>query len=83
MRVGSFPERAPVNRRSALDRFVGYAEQRYQDGCHNAAQLWRELREKGFRGKTKCADEPILGELRSPTNLPEVDRHRRCPDCVV
>jgi hypothetical protein len=50
MRVGSFPERAPVNRRSALDRFVGYAEQRYQDGCHNAAQLWRELREQGFRG---------------------------------
>jgi transposase len=50
MRVGSFPERAPVNRRGALDRFVGYAEQRYQDGCHNAAQLWRELRETGFRG---------------------------------
>src|ERR1700694_1396737 len=50
MRVGSFPERARVKRRSALDRFVGYVEQRYQDGCHNAAQLWRELREKGFRG---------------------------------
>jgi len=49
-RAGSFPERVRAKRRSALDSFADYLERRYTEGCHNAAQLWRELREQGFRG---------------------------------
>jgi transposase len=35
---------------SALDRHRGYVERRWAEGCHNAAQLWRELCERGFEG---------------------------------
>src|SRR3954469_18441861 len=45
---------APVYRRalgsSALDRHLGYVERRWTEGCHNSAQLWRELRDQGFSG---------------------------------
>src|ERR1035437_10028853 len=32
------------------DRFVGYLRQRWKEGCHNAAQLAKELAEHGFNG---------------------------------
>ena len=45
---------APVYRRapgsSALDRHLEYVERRWAEGCHNSAQLWRELRDQGFNG---------------------------------
>jgi len=45
---------APVYRRapgsSALDRHLEYVEQRWVEGCHNSTQLWRELRDQGFKG---------------------------------
>ena len=47
----SFPEHAPrQSRGSCLDRFVPYLQQRWAEGSHNAAALWRELRGQGFRG---------------------------------
>ena len=49
-RAGRFPERIVPPRRSSLDRFAEYLQQRYREGCQNAAQLWLELRERGFRG---------------------------------
>lgn len=50
-RANLFPERVHVSRRSSLDHFADYLRQRYiEDGCHNAANLWREPREQGFRG---------------------------------
>jgi transposase len=33
-----------------LAPFIGYLERRWAEGCHNATQLWRELKELGFRG---------------------------------
>ena len=51
--AGRFPERARVRRRSSLDFFADYLRRRYvEDSCHNAAQLWRELCEQGFRGSS-------------------------------
>lgn len=47
----SFPER--IRRptcRSMLTPHLAYLEQRYQAGCHNAQQLWRELCEQGYPG---------------------------------
>ena len=45
---------APVYRRapgsSALDRHREYVERRWAEGCRNSAQLWRELRDRGFEG---------------------------------
>jgi transposase len=37
--------------RSVLDRHLGHLERRWAEGCHNAAELWRELcEERGFEG---------------------------------
>ncbi|MCI0420219.1 MAG: ISL3 family transposase [Chloroflexi bacterium] len=35
---------------SKLDAYWDYLEQRWQAGCHNATQLWREIGQKGFDG---------------------------------
>ena len=45
---------APIYRRalgsSTLDRYLWYVERRWAEGCHNSAQLWRELHDQGFQG---------------------------------
>jgi transposase len=50
----AFPER---NRRlaakSILNPHLAYLEFRFQKGCQNATQLWREIKEKGYPGS--CA----------------------------
>jgi transposase len=49
--AGTFPE---ISRRkkmpSLLDRFEPYLHQRWEDGCHNAMQLFREIHTQGYRG---------------------------------
>jgi transposase len=51
VRSEAFPERchAPP-KRSIVEKFAGYVSARWDEGCHNASQLWRELRERGFTG---------------------------------
>jgi transposase len=47
----AFPERKPRTRPPGqLAPYRTYLEERWREGCHNAAQLWRELQEQGFRG---------------------------------
>ncbi len=51
LRAGSFPERAQTRRRtSILAPFEPYLRERWTAGCHNALQLWREIRHRGFSG---------------------------------
>jgi len=51
LRAGGFPEPArPRRRPSLLDPFEPYLRGRWAAGCHNAQQLWRELRQRGFQG---------------------------------
>ena len=50
IRIGVLPRAHPSGRRRQLDSYANYLSQRWQEGCHNAAQLWRELRERGFSG---------------------------------
>jgi transposase len=50
------PESGAVRTRhvgSMLDPFLEYLCQRWAEGCHNGNQLWRELRERGYRGSRK------------------------------
>jgi helix-turn-helix protein len=49
VRAKEFLERAPWRRRSELDSFRGYLQKRWEEGCHNASQLCRELRRQGWR----------------------------------
>jgi transposase len=52
IRVGVLPRAIAFGRRRQLDPYADYLFQRWQEGCHNAAQLWRELRERGFDGSS-------------------------------
>lgn len=46
-----FPERATTPPHLLpIDPFLPYLKQRWQGGCDNAAQLWREIRAQGFKG---------------------------------
>jgi transposase len=50
-RLTTFPERKPLPRRDRLiDPFVPYLQRRWNEGCHNGAQLFRELTQQGFTG---------------------------------
>jgi transposase len=52
IRAQVFPERRTVVRRSKVDRHREYLEQRWTEGCHNATELWHELRARGFTGQS-------------------------------
>ena len=49
-RACGFPERKEVHRKNAIDPYRSYLDQRWNEGCRNAAQLWREIRDQGFGG---------------------------------
>lgn len=45
----TFPERRQGTRRpSILDPYLDYIERRWQEGCHNGTQIFRELQAQGF-----------------------------------
>lgn len=47
-----FPERsARLPRSTPLTPYHDYLHRRWAEGCHNSAQLWRELRTRGYRGQ--------------------------------
>jgi transposase len=57
LRAKEFPERAPRQRRSELDSYREYLEKRWAEGCHNASQLFRELRRQGYGGQRSRVKE--------------------------
>ena len=46
----AFPERSKHPGPSILDPYLAYLNTRHQEGCENASQLWREIKQQGFRG---------------------------------
>ncbi len=75
LRAENFPERASTKMRSrSLDRFVPYLKQRWDAGCHNSAELWREIRAQGFRGGSSAVRQYIA---RWRAMLPSPLRRRR------
>ena len=52
LRRGEFPERKPPHRPPPkVSEFADYLHQRWDEGCHNAARLYQEIRQKGYSGK--------------------------------
>ena len=50
-RCEQFPERATPTRRDILiDPYLPFLKERWQQGCDNVGQLWREIKAKGFTG---------------------------------
>lgn len=48
---GVFPERTARCYPHAVDPYAHYLEHRWQQGCRNVSQLWRDLRDQGYRGQ--------------------------------
>jgi transposase len=49
-----FPEQArPRRRPSILDPYAAYLQERWDAGCHNGMQLWREIRDLGYAGSRR------------------------------
>nr|WP_089409093.1 ISL3 family transposase [Granulicella rosea] len=46
-----YPEAKPRVRESMVDDYASYLDQRLSEGCRSSMTLWRELRERGFRGQ--------------------------------
>ena len=51
LRLGHAPLWQQPSGDSILDPFVEFLTRRWNEGCRNAAQLWRELVQLGFRGR--------------------------------
>jgi hypothetical protein len=66
----SFRERKLPRRTSRADRFADHLKQRYAEGCHNSAQLWRELCEKGYRGAKSQVRDWVHRYLREKSSTP-------------
>ncbi len=48
IRAGQLPERAPRRYASRTDPHSDFLRKRWDEGCHNAAQLFRELKNQGI-----------------------------------
>jgi transposase len=51
LKTGTFPERPPsAPRRMSITPYEPYLRERWEAGCRNGRELWREIQAKGFRG---------------------------------
>jgi transposase len=83
VRAGKFPDCATRKYASKTDRFTDYLEKRWNEGCHNAAQLARELKALGFTG-SYCSvrrrvahwDRSNNGSSPQPPNVPPPSARR-------
>lgn len=66
LHAGEFPERAPRRQRSSLDAYREYLEKRWAEGCHNASQLCRELRQMGYGGQRSRVKEYVQNWRAKP-----------------
>ncbi|MGH2409721.1 MAG: transposase, partial [Chloroflexota bacterium] len=72
VQAGDFPERAPrAAGATHLTPFLDYRRERWASGCQNASLLWRELRERGFRGALSA----VPRYLRSWRRIPRRSHH--------
>lgn len=63
--LGAPPERRHYTRKtSMLAPYEGYILERWKGGCHNAMQLWREIRAMGYPGAYNAV-VALTGYLRS------------------
>jgi transposase len=62
-RSGQLPTWNQRSRGSAVDVHAEYLCQRWNEGCHNAAHLWKEIRKRDYRGQLRTVQRWV-GRLR-------------------
>lgn len=81
--TGSFPERKErASTGSILDPYHAYIDRRFSEGCHNAAELVREIRSQGYAGSRAPVRDYVqrlrLGLPRSSTQQIKRPSSRKC-----
>ena len=80
LRSGEFPSWRHRPRGSSVDRHAEHLNQRWGEGCCNAAQLWREIRSQGFRGRLRTVQRWVSSRRGAdPTTAPGVGRAASWP----
>lgn len=72
LQLGEFRE-LRKHRRSLLDSYLPYISARWEEGCRNISELWRELVERGYRGSCKSLNnylhrQPSPPEAQTPSS---------------
>ncbi len=83
---GQLPTWRQQLRGSTVDCHAEHLERRWNKGCCNAAQLWREIKDQGFRGQLRTvqrwangrrgADPAASGVGRGAAAWPAPSKHR-------
>ena len=81
--VNGCPETARGPYVSRLDPYLPYIFQRWAQGCHNIAQLFRELEARGYRGSYASVYDNIVRRLqfggrKTPADPPSSDPTTSC-----
>ncbi len=79
LRSGQLPTWRQRPRGSSVDRHAGHLGRRWDEGCHNAAQLWREIQEQGFRGQLRTVQRWVQGRRGADPTTPGVGRRAAWP----
>lgn len=62
LRADGFPERkTPRRAPPKVEQHAEYLQQRWNDGCHNATTLFRELRARGYKGGRSMVARYVSG----------------------
>jgi transposase len=75
--AGGEPEhRRPESLSTTTEPFRQYLERRWQEGQHNGAQLWEEIKRMGFRGGRATVYRWTAKRKEKPNSTPEHARWR-------
>jgi transposase len=77
----TFPERKPRQQGSHLDPYLPYIFQRWAQGCHNIACIFRELVEQGYKGSYASVHDNIVRLLPEGRKNP-LDSSSKTPALV-
>ena len=75
----TFPEQQPRSRKMELDSHLFYLSQRWEAGCHNIAQLYRELVARGYTHSSWSVYEQLVRFLPEGSREPGGPRFASSP----
>lgn len=78
LRADQFPERKPPSgRHRKVSEFGDYVQQRWFEGCHNATQLYREIRSRGYKGCRAMVGQLVSGWRKTGRRLAKTSAPER------
>lgn len=76
LRAGAMPTWHHPRRGSVLDSYREHLDRRWTEGCHNAAQLWRELITLGFTGRAALVRAWATARRKADPSMARLPRTR-------